>query len=312
MSSWRGFYLVYVDEYGNTGSNLADPGQPIFQYFAAVIPSDRWRSVEAKMLQLLKVIKDELPPAARDSFELHGADFFSPRNSLLSGISLELRARIANLVAQIYVGSGAKFFSVYIVKEWLAETIRLYSLVNKLPETDLRALLSPNVLAFSHLVSRLEHHFNATGTKGIVLIDEQEEFGFLNLLEAYEVMRSNGQLVGLIERPLAVDSKHHVLMQGTDVLGYLYGRHLSRRRREGEIEERYKETIKLISERIEETPAVFLDQQGSVILSEAVQKNLAQLGSDVDVDVENVSASVQIGLFIAAIRERFSKEKKKG
>lgn len=306
------FFLVYVDEYGNSGSNLEDKDQPIFQYFAAVIPSQQWRSIEARMLQLLNVIKDELPLEARDDFELHGAKFFSPGNPHLSGVSLDLRARIARLVAQIYVDGGAKFFSVFVVKEWLGETIRAYSLINGLPEASLKVLLSPNVLAFSHLVSRLEQHFSATKASGIILIDEQEEFGYLNLLEAYGAMRSDGKLIGLVERPIAVDSRHHVLMQGTDLLGYLYGRHLSRRRKEMTIENRHKETIKLIEEKTEEAPALFLDDKGSVILSEAVQRSLAQLSGDVDINVKAMSKSVQVGLFIAAIREGFSRKKKKG
>lgn len=36
-------HLIYIDESGNTGKNLADPQQPVFVLGALVIPEGSWQ-----------------------------------------------------------------------------------------------------------------------------------------------------------------------------------------------------------------------------------------------------------------------------
>lgn len=46
-------HLVYIDESGNSGSNLNDPQQPIFVLCAMIVSEDRWQSLEASLQKVL-------------------------------------------------------------------------------------------------------------------------------------------------------------------------------------------------------------------------------------------------------------------
>src|SRR5690349_11725436 len=64
-------YLLYFDESGNSGTNLADPQQPVFVLGALIVPEVAWQAVERD----LELCLDKHVPPPRDvRFEIHAGD----------------------------------------------------------------------------------------------------------------------------------------------------------------------------------------------------------------------------------------------
>jgi len=64
-------YLVYLDESGNSGTNLSDTQQPIFILGALVVEESKWRSVEAG---LEAIVEQHFPSPRPSSFEMHATE----------------------------------------------------------------------------------------------------------------------------------------------------------------------------------------------------------------------------------------------
>ena len=52
-------HLIYFDESGNSGTNLADPQQPVFVLGALIVPENAWQAVET---DLERSLDRHLPP----------------------------------------------------------------------------------------------------------------------------------------------------------------------------------------------------------------------------------------------------------
>lgn len=47
------FYFIYVDEYGNSGTRVDDPDQPLFLLQAAFVKADEtWMRIESEYVNL--------------------------------------------------------------------------------------------------------------------------------------------------------------------------------------------------------------------------------------------------------------------
>ena len=64
-------YLVYLDESGNTGTDLKDTQQPIFVLAALIVPETGWQPLEADLISTLRAQFSELPV---DELEVHGSN----------------------------------------------------------------------------------------------------------------------------------------------------------------------------------------------------------------------------------------------
>ena len=64
-------HLIYIDESGNTGRNLADLQQPVFVLGALVVPEGLWQTIE---IALEQAIKDHGPESLDGDEEIHGVD----------------------------------------------------------------------------------------------------------------------------------------------------------------------------------------------------------------------------------------------
>lgn len=307
-----GFYLIYVDDYGNTGSNLNDPKQPIFLYFAAIVPAESWGIIEQSLLQrkedLFTLLAQKAGQAPSDP-ELKATRLLSfkrPYNYLSWGSKADFIRRIA----LDYSLAGTRFVVSYVDKELLAEAIRSASVFDSARIEALNKIYVPNVLAFANLIGRLDAFLAQEKSRGIIIIDEQDEFEFLPLLGVYADLRRQGLLKGLIERPLRVASHEHVLLQGVDLLAYVYGRYMVKRKLGQKLEPYYERIIQELKSRLEEVETLYLDPSGSAVLSEAL-KNLLPAGESAE-KLTQVSGFIQIGMVLLRIREKLWPRKKQG
>jgi hypothetical protein len=68
--------LVYLDESGNSGTNLLDTQQPVFTLAAVLIPKKKWLAVE---IGLETLIEKFFPCPRPPDFEIHASEIINPR-----------------------------------------------------------------------------------------------------------------------------------------------------------------------------------------------------------------------------------------
>jgi hypothetical protein len=69
-------HLIYLDESGNTGSNLLESQQPIFVLAALLVPEGDWLLLET---DLQAAIEKFFPGPRSDNFEIHANELINPR-----------------------------------------------------------------------------------------------------------------------------------------------------------------------------------------------------------------------------------------
>src|SRR2546423_1880553 len=68
-------HFIYLDESGNTGTNLTDVHQPIFVLCALIVPESQWLAIEKSLTAKL----DEHFPGRPDDFEVHANELINAR-----------------------------------------------------------------------------------------------------------------------------------------------------------------------------------------------------------------------------------------
>jgi len=70
-------HLIYLDESGQTGTNLRDANQPVFVLAALVVPESAWLALEK---DLQAAIEKSFPAPRPEDFEIHATEISNPRN----------------------------------------------------------------------------------------------------------------------------------------------------------------------------------------------------------------------------------------
>lgn len=159
-------HLVYLDESGNTGVNLADADQPVFVLCALVVAEHQWQSLEAGLQQVL----DTRMPNWRsnEKFEIHGADLRTGKG-WFAGKSVAQRIAFRDEWMQMGVRHGCRLIYRGINKKsyssWLVKTFGQGVVVH------------PYVAAFA-LLSRCIDNYLASlpmPAMGVLIADENKE-----------------------------------------------------------------------------------------------------------------------------------------
>jgi hypothetical protein len=70
-------HLIYLDESGQTGTNLRDTVQPVFVLGALIVPESVWLALEK---DLQAAIEKSFPAPRPEDFEIHATEISNPRN----------------------------------------------------------------------------------------------------------------------------------------------------------------------------------------------------------------------------------------
>jgi hypothetical protein len=70
-------HLIYLDESGQTGTNLRDTVQPVFVLGALVVPESVWLALEK---DLQAAVEKSFPQPRPVGFEIHATEISNPRN----------------------------------------------------------------------------------------------------------------------------------------------------------------------------------------------------------------------------------------
>lgn len=204
-------YLLYFDESGNSGTNLADPQQPVFVLGALVVPETSWQAVETDLEQTLK---SHLPPPLPDNFEMHAGDLRQGTGYFKgTGISVAQRIALRDAWLRVAQKHGLRFIYRAITKSryerWMKSTFGSNIAIN------------PHLAAFP-LVAQVANNYLRNLSKdalGIIISDDNREVvddieRFLKLLRA-----TSGalRLDRIIEKGFFIDSRKSLLIQLADM-----------------------------------------------------------------------------------------------
>jgi hypothetical protein len=202
-------YLVYLDESGNTGNNLADSQQPLFVLCAMIIDETQWLPLEK---DLEAVLDQHFTPIRDDGFEIHGTDLRTGRGPFV-GMSVADRVGFRDAWMNAASARGVKLIYRAIEKRryqsWLHATFGAGVSIN------------PHIAAFA-LISRVvdDYLYHQPGTPlGILISDENKEIVADVEKSIHALRMSTGvlRLQQIIEKGFFIDSAKSLPLQLCDL-----------------------------------------------------------------------------------------------
>ena len=202
-------YLIYFDESGNTGTNLADAQQPVFVLGALIVPEKLWQAVE---MDLEASLDWHLPPPRATTFEIHAGDLRQGTGHF-KGVPVGTRIAIRDEWLRIATRHQLRFIYRAITKtryeRWMKSAFGSNISVN------------PHLAAFP-LVSQVANNYLrslSNDALGIIISDDNREVvddieRFLKLLRATPGAL---RLDRIIEKGFFIDSKKSLLIQLADL-----------------------------------------------------------------------------------------------
>lgn len=205
-------HLIYLDESGNSGTNLRDPGQPLFVLAALIVPEDVWAALESD----LKKAADEFFPEPRpDRFEIHATEIRNG-NGYFRQFSVE--HRLAFRDACLDIASRYELRLIYRA----IEKIRFARWIEQTLGSGIR--INPHIAAFP-LVARVADEYLQSlpgNTRGIFISDELREIipdvekAIFLLHGAEGTLRLNR----IVEKGFFIDSTKSRVLQLCDLCAY--------------------------------------------------------------------------------------------
>ncbi len=202
-------HLIYFDESGNSGTNLADPQQPVFVLGALVVPETSWHAVEADLEQALNTHFPEPRPSA---FEVHAGDLRQGTGDF-KGVPVARRLALRDDWLRIAARHRLRFIYRAITKSryerWMKSAFGHHISIN------------PHLAAFP-LVAQVANNYLrqlSPPALGIIISDDNREVvddieRFLKLLRATS---GTLRLDRIIEKGFFIDSKKSLLIQLADL-----------------------------------------------------------------------------------------------
>lgn len=201
-------HLIYFDESGNTGNNLADIQQPVFVLAALIIPDHVWTNVEQ---ELQNVIDIYFPPPQRDNFEIHGTDIRSGRKDF-KDMSVSKRVALRDTWFDIARRHNLKLIYRAIVKSHFQNWLQSFGSTKP---------INPHVMVF-RLVAQIINRYLQTlpGQElGIFISDENKEVIY-DVEQSIRILREVGgtlQLNHVIEKGFFIESSKSLMLQLCDL-----------------------------------------------------------------------------------------------
>lgn len=206
-------HLVYLDESGQTGANLADPVQPIFVLGALVVPECVWLSLER---DLQAAIEAHFPEPRPDDFEIHATEISNARKPYFKRFPVATRLSFRDDWFRIAQRHGLKFIYRAITKKrfanWCLSTFGKGVSIN------------PHVAAFP-LVARVIDDLlkSLPGSPlGILISDENREVvaDIEKAIRVFRGMQGVLKLGQIVEKGFFIESEKSLVLQLCDLCVY--------------------------------------------------------------------------------------------
>lgn len=205
-------YLVYLDESGNSGTNLQDASQPIFLLCALVVPESKWLPIETE----LQASIDRFFPSPRPAdFEIHANELVNPRGFFRT---FPVKHRLDFLADWMHIAARNDLRVIYraIVKKrfarWLQETFGLGVLIN------------PHVAAFPLVAQVVNTYLRSEpgAPLGILISDENKDVEY-DVEKTIRILRGHSshlRLSQVIEKGFFIESHKSLFLQLCDVCAF--------------------------------------------------------------------------------------------
>jgi len=225
-------FLIYIDEFGNTGEKLDTPKQPLYQLQAALVPADnRWVWLENGLFTLSRGLQERLQ--LREAPHLHAVEIYQrsgyyrkPPNGL--ELEPEEAFEVFNEVFSLSDRAGILYTSILIDKIWLLDLVR-DELKKKgaHPELIRRTKSMPGFrqMAFILLLEWLDLHLRNLGAYGVVFFEQEKPQvdRDLALSTVYAALRQVGHFQRILDAPSPKAKRTSLLLALADFAGYVSG-----------------------------------------------------------------------------------------
>ena len=210
-------YLIYLDESGNSGRNLADPQQPVFVLGALVVEESRWKPLES---DLERALAAHLKFPKAESFEIHATDLRNGTGQF-EGVPLAERLALRDALLDIAHAHRLPFVYRAITKKrytrWLEQTYGSGVFFN------------PHLAAFPLVAQVVNHYLHSLGPTelGILIMDENREVA-TSIERSVRLLRTDPGSLNLnriIEKGFFVDSRKSIVLQLADLCVYQARKH---------------------------------------------------------------------------------------
>ena len=223
-------HFYYIDESGDTGTNLEDAHQPIFVMGGISVRDEGWNTTHERFM---KVISDYFDGNVPAGFELHANDLLGLNGSgAFTGHNSERRYDFGMSIIDLLIERkhGTHFYAI--------DKSKLNTKSLDIPLTfDAKV---PYVLAFDYMITYINRDIQRNrgqSARGMIILDEKDQFTH----QVESIMRerryggSKANRVKLItEFSYPVDSRNNPMVQMSDLIIYCVKRFL-------EIENGYRE-----------------------------------------------------------------------
>jgi len=111
-------HLIYLDESGQTGTNLKDTVQPVFTLGALIVPENCWLALE---IDLQAAIEKSFPAPRPEDFEIHATEISNPRQAYFKQFPIAHRLDFRDDWFRIAQNHALKFVYRAISKKRFAD-----------------------------------------------------------------------------------------------------------------------------------------------------------------------------------------------
>jgi hypothetical protein len=202
-------HLVYMDESGNSGTNLLDHQQPIFVLGALIIEESLWQDLERD----LEVAVEQHFPAPRDArFELHANEMRNGKGCF-KNVSLDSRLGLWHACMEIAARHDLKFVYRSIAKRRFATW-----LVDKFGEG---VVINPHVVAFPLVAQVINSYLVSLSEDALAIFisDENQDVSpdIEKTIRLLRVTEEDIRLNRIIEKGFFIDSSKSLALQLCDL-----------------------------------------------------------------------------------------------
>lgn len=204
-------HLVYLDESGNSGTNLSDAQQPVFVLGALLVGEEKWHALE-KAIE--GVIAEFFPPPRPLEFEIHAAGLRNGKG-FFRQFSVAHRLAFRDRCLTIAVETNLTFVYRAIEKKrflkWLVQNFGEGILIN------------PHVVAFP-LVAQVVNAFLSGEAQdyGVLISDENVEISpdIEKTTQFLRGVQGKLNLDRIIEKGFFIDSRKSWILQLCDLVTF--------------------------------------------------------------------------------------------
>lgn len=229
-------FLIYVDEFGNTGDKLDTPKQPIYHLQAAFVPADsRWIWLERQLLEVANRLASRVGlkgPPHLHAVEIYQRSGYYRKPPTGKTLEPDEAFDIFEQVLDAARNAGVLYASVSFDKDSFLKIARKALMkTGKNPER-VKRFRGFRQFAFLTLLEWVDSQLRAMDAFGYVIFEEErpEIDKALSLSSVYTGSRQVGYLQRLLDAPSAKAKRTSLLLSIADFAGYVLGNYLLERR----------------------------------------------------------------------------------